>query len=51
MFWIDLLQSVYCVEDATRFIRFEIPVELTHTSFIDAYIDSTRVLIKQKARM
>ena len=34
-FWIDLLQNVYGVEDASKFIEFEVPVKLDHTSFID----------------
>ena len=34
-FWIDLLQSVYGVEDAARVIEFEKRVRLSHTSFIE----------------
>ena len=30
--------------------HFEVPVKLDHTSFIDGYIESTRVLIEQKGR-
>lgn len=47
-FWIDLLQNVYGVEDASKFIEFEVPVKLDHTSFIDGLIPKTRVLIEQK---
>lgn len=47
-FWLDLLQNVYGVEDAIRFISFEDQVKLDHTSFIDGYIDSTHVMIEQK---
>ena len=36
-------------ENATA-ISFEVPVKLDHTSFIDGYIESTRVLIEQKGR-
>ncbi len=47
-FWIDLLQNVFGVEQATNAIEFEGRVKLDHTSFIDGYIKDTRVLIEQK---
>lgn len=47
-FWMDLLQNVYGIENPSQYIEFEVPVKLKHTSFIDAYIDSTKVLIEQK---
>lgn len=47
-FWLDLLQNVYGVEDAIRFISFEDQVKLDHTSFIDGYIEATHVMIEQK---
>lgn len=47
-FWIGLLQDVYGVEDATKYISFEKEVLLDKTSFIDAMIPSTHVLIEQK---
>ncbi|MBR4544448.1 MAG: class I SAM-dependent DNA methyltransferase [Oscillibacter sp.] len=47
-FWMELLQTVYGVENPARYIAFEVPVKLSHTSFIDAYIEETRVLIEQK---
>lgn len=47
-FWIDLLQSVLGLENPTDYIRFEDSVVLDHTSFIDAYIDQTNVMIEQK---
>ena len=50
LFWIALLQKVYGVEEPDKFIAFELPVKLDHTSFIDGYIESTRVLIEQKGR-
>lgn len=49
LFWIDLLQNVYGVEDASKFIQFEVPVQLDHTSFIDGFVPETRVLIEQKS--
>ncbi len=48
-FWIDLLVNVYGVEDIAGFISFEDQVHLDHTSFIDGYIKSTRVMIEQKS--
>lgn len=50
LFWIALLQKVYGVEEPDKYIAFEVPVKLDHTSFIDGYIESTRVLIEQKGR-
>lgn len=49
LFWIDLLTKVYGVEDISAFISFEDQVHLDHTSFIDGYILSTRVMIEQKS--
>ena len=48
-FWIELLRTVYGVENSEQYIAFELPVKLGHTSFIDAYIKETRVLIEQKS--
>lgn len=47
-FWIALLQNVFGVEKATNAIEFEVPVKLSHTSFIDGYLKDTNVLIEQK---
>ncbi len=47
-FWIDLLEHVLGVENGSEFITFEDQVHLDHTSFIDGYIASTKVLIEQK---
>lgn len=49
-FWLSLLQKVYDVDEPDAFIAFEVPVKLSHTSFIDGYIGSTRVLIEQKGQ-
>lgn len=49
-FWIALLQQVYGIEEPTKYIAFEVPVKLDHTSFIDGYISETRMLIEQKGR-
>ena len=48
-FWIDLLTKVFGVDNITDFISFEDKVHLDHTSFIDGYIPSTRVMIEQKS--
>ena len=48
-YWISLLHDVLGVEHAEQFISFEDKVHLDHTSFIDAYIPSTKVLIEQKS--
>lgn len=47
-FWLDLLSSVYNIENPTTYITFEDQVMLDHTSFIDGYIEKTKVLIEQK---
>ena len=49
-FWMTLLQKIFEIEEPEKFISFEVPVKLDHTSFIDAYIESTHVLIEQKGR-
>ena len=48
-FWISLLQSVFGIAEPQKFIEFEKRVQLTHVSFIDAYIASTKVLVEQKS--
>lgn len=47
-FWMALLHHVYGVEEPESFISFEDQVHLDHTSFIDGYIPSTKVMIEQK---
>ena len=49
LFWIELLQKVYNVENVGDFIVFEDKVHLDHTSFIDVYIPATHVMIEQKS--
>ena len=48
-FWIDLLTNVFEVGNIASAIEFEKRVKLAHTSFIDAYIPDTKVLIEQKS--
>lgn len=47
-FWISLL-TILGVEHPEQFISFEDQVHLDHTSFIDGYISTTKVLIEQKS--
>lgn len=47
-FWMELLGTVYGVDNPSHFIEFEDQVHLDHTSFIDGYIPETKVLIEQK---
>ena len=49
LFWADLLQNVYGIEDITSFIRYEERVKVDNTNFIDGHIPSTKVLIEQKS--
>ena len=49
-FWLSLLQKVFGIAEPEKEISFEVPVKLDHTSFIDGYIASTRVLIEQKGQ-
>lgn len=48
-FWLQLLRDVLNIEHPEQFISFEDKVKLDHTSFIDGYIPTTKVLIEQKS--
>ena len=48
-FWTSLLRDVYGVERPEEYVIFEEQVQLGHTSFIDARIPKTKVLIEQKS--
>jgi type I restriction-modification system DNA methylase subunit len=52
-FWIQLLREVLGVENPEQFISFEDQVHLdptkSNTSFVDAFIDTTKVMIEQKS--
>ena len=48
-FWLSLLTDVFGVEHAAEYINFEDQVHLDHTSFIDGFIPTTKVLIEQKS--
>ena len=47
-FWISLLGDVFGIVSPANYIEFEKRVKLSHTSYIDAYIADTKVLIEQK---
>ena len=49
-FWLDLLHTVFGLENPGELIEFEKRVGLKHVSYIDAYIPSTKVLIEQKSQ-
>ena len=48
-FWTSLLRDVFGIEKPEEYIKFEVPVLLDHTSFIDGHIPSVKVLIEQKS--
>ena len=48
-FWISFLRDVLGVSEPEKFIRFEVPVKLKHTGFIDAFLPETKVIIEQKS--
>ena len=48
-FWFQLLRQVFGVENPEQYVEVEKPVSLDHTSYIDVYIPSTKVLIEQKS--
>ena len=49
VFWTSLLRDVFGVANPEDSIQFEKRIKLRHTSFIDAYIPETKVLIEQKS--
>ncbi|MBR1603126.1 MAG: class I SAM-dependent DNA methyltransferase [Synergistaceae bacterium] len=48
-FWLELLRYVCGVGEPESLIEFEKRVELEHKSFIDAYINKTKIIIEQKS--
>ncbi len=49
IFWSTLLTEVFGVEHVDAFLLYEQQVHLDHTSFIDGFIPSTKVMIEQKS--
>lgn len=48
-FWLALLRDIFGIAEPEKYISFEEQVKLDHTSFIDAYIPTTHVMIEQKS--
>ena len=48
-FWLALLRDIFGITEPEKYISFEEQVKLDHTSFIDAYIPATHVMIEQKS--
>jgi hypothetical protein len=48
IFWVGLLSQVFGVETPSEYLHFEQQVRLDHTSFIDAYIPRTHMMIEHK---
>ena len=49
IFWTTLLNQVFGIEHPETFIIYEHQVKLDHTSFIDGFIPTTKVMIEQKS--
>ena len=49
IFWTTLLNQVFGIEHPETFIIYEHQVRLDHTSFIDGFIPTTKVMIEQKS--
>ena len=48
-FWLQFLRDVLNVAEPEKYIKFEVPVKLKHTSFIDAFFPDTKVIVEQKS--
>ena len=48
-FWLSFLRDVLGVSEPEKFICFEVPIKLKHTSFIDSFLPDTKVIIEQKS--
>ena len=48
-FWLSFLRDVLGIPEPEKFICFEVPVKLKHTSFIDAFLPDSKVIIEQKS--
>lgn len=48
-FWLELLHDVFNVEQVYDYIHFEERIKFKHTSFMDAHIPATHVIIEQKS--
>lgn len=48
-FWLQFLRDVLNISTPEKFIKFEVPVNLKHTNFIDAFFPESKVIIEQKS--
>ena len=48
-FWLQFLRDVLDISEPEKLIKFEVPVKLKHTSFIDAFFPDTKVIVEQKS--
>lgn len=48
-FWNALLRTLFDITEPEKFIRYEEPVKLKHTKFIDGFFPATKVIIEQKS--
>ncbi len=48
-FWLSFLRDVLNVSEPEKLVKFEVPVKLKHTSFIDAFLPDTKIIIEQKS--
>ena len=48
-FWLELIRTVYGIENPEDYMNFEVQIQLSNVSFIDVYIPSTKVIIEQKS--
>lgn len=50
-FWLQFLRDVLNVEQPEKYIKFEVPVKLKHTSFIDAFFPDTKVIVGRVGKL
>ena len=48
-FWLTLLRDLFDVDEPEALIKFEVPVKLKHTSFIDGFFPDTKAIVEQKS--
>lgn len=48
-FWLQFLRDVLDISEPEKLIKFEVPIKLKHTSFIDAFFPDTKVIVEQKS--
>ena len=47
-FWLTLIRDLFGIDKPENFVSFEVPVQLAHTKFIDAYFPDSKVIVEQK---